>query len=304
MCKKRQDKRWGDMVYCVKKVGVSMYNGMEKINGVLEYIECHITEELRCEEMAQIMQLSVYEFRRIFSFVVGCPLAEYIRNRRLTLAACEIMADGREDLSALAQKYGYSSQSAFCKAFKEMHGVSPTACRKEGGTAKLFSKPHLEIAFHGNETVPFRLVNLPAFSVYGYRGLSALTDTCCCESVWNGFYDSQADARLAAAGGDEIYACYDNDGADGNVICTIGCPLSDSPGEDMATVSIPAARWACFTLNTTEDDAVNRLYNKIYFDWLPSANLRKAALPVVEVYPFAMEEDGFSWEIRIPVISL
>ena len=278
-----------------------MYDGVEKINEVVTYIEDHITTELNCETMARMMHLSVYEFRRIFSFVVGSSLSEYIRNRRLTLAACEIMTDPAVDLAALGQKYGYSSQAAFAKAFKEVHGVSPSACRKRTGCVKLFSRPHLEFTLRGNETVPFRIISQPAFTVSGYRGVSAMTDTCCCESVWSDFYDSGTEAHLASCGCDSIYACYDNDSGDGNVLCTVGCVLP-APSADLLAVDIPASRWACFTVDTTDDNAVNGIYNKIYFEWLPSANLCKAAgMPVVEVYPFDMEEDGFLWEIRIPI---
>ncbi len=279
-----------------------VYTGIEKINEVVEYIESHITGELSCETMARMMQLSVYEFRRIFSFVVGCPISEYIRCRRLTLAACELMAQPTVDMTVLGLKYGYSSQAAFSKAFKEVHGVSPSVCLKESGRINLFTKPRFELTLHGNETIPFQIMKQPAFSAYGYRGISSITDTCCCENVWNGFYECGMDARLAAAGGESIYACYDNDSGNGDVVCMIGCILEQQPPHT-EVITIPSSRWACFAVDTTQDDAVNGIYNKIYFEWLPSAKLTKApSLPVVEVYPFDMSKDGFSWEIRIPII--
>ena len=65
---------------------------------------------------------------------------------------------------------------------------------------------------------------------------------------------------------------------------------------------IPASRWVCFKLNTVDDDFVNEKYSKILYEWLPSANLKKKdSVPTVEVYPFDMSEDGFEWEIRIPI---
>ena len=65
-----------------------MYSGLQKIEEVIEYIEQNITVEIDCNELSRRMNLSVYEFRRIFSFIVGCPVSEYIRKRRLSLAAC------------------------------------------------------------------------------------------------------------------------------------------------------------------------------------------------------------------------
>ena len=50
------------------------------------------------------------------------------------------------------------------------------------------------------------------------------------------------------------------------------------------------------------DDAVNEIYCKIIYEWLPSANLkRNENIPTVEVYPYDMSEEGFEWEIRIPI---
>lgn len=67
-----------------------MYNGIEKINAVIDYIEAHLCGDIQCTELARIAELSAYEFRRIFSFIVGVPVAEYIRTRRLSRAAEDI----------------------------------------------------------------------------------------------------------------------------------------------------------------------------------------------------------------------
>ena len=103
-----------------------MYIGLQKVKDVIDYIEDNITADLDCKTLSSKMGLSVYEFRRIFSFVIGCPISEYIRKRRLSLAALELIKDKPTDILTLAEKYGYSSQSAFTKAFGEYHGVAPT----------------------------------------------------------------------------------------------------------------------------------------------------------------------------------
>ena len=108
--------------------------------------------------------------------------------------------------------------------------------------------------------------------------------------MWNAFYGSGADKALNT---DKIYVSYLNQGE--NVSCSIG-EKSDKGQE------IPSSRWACFTLNTVDDDIVNEMYCKIIYEWLPSANLkRNKNIPTVEVYPFDMSEEDFEWEIRIPI---
>ncbi len=277
-----------------------MYSGIQKIEEVIDSIEADITAEVDCDALAAKMNLSVYEFRRIFAFIVGCPISEYVRRRRLSLAACEILLNERVDMLALSEKYGYSSQSAFTKAFGEQHGVSPTAYLKEKNEINLFTRPKFDLHVGGGENIPFRLVREEAFTVYGFSAVSPMTDTCCCEEVWNAFYEAETDRRLQECGlGEKIIAVYQNTG--GNVVCTIGAASRKGlPG--MAAAQIPVGRWACYRLNTVDDDVVNGVYSKILYEWLPSANLRQRSdVPVLEVYPFDMTEDGFTWEIRIPV---
>ena len=88
---------------------IFIYNSIKSMNKVIDYIETHLTEEISYESLAKIMGLSVYEFRRIFTFVVGIPVGEYIRRRKLSVAACEIMRCDNADITYLSSKYGYSS---------------------------------------------------------------------------------------------------------------------------------------------------------------------------------------------------
>lgn len=273
-----------------------MYVGLQKIKEVIDYIEENITSNLDCKVLASKMGLSVYEFRRIFSFVIGCPIAEYIRKRRLSLAAFEIVKNKQTDILSLSQKYGYSSQSAFSKAFNEHHGVSPTVLLKENVGINLFTVPKFELNIKESENISFNLQNIDRFFIQGFSGVSNITDSCCCENVWNSFYESGVDKELNS---DKIYVSYKNSSE--NVLCTIGnktAQVSDAkPFEE-----IPDTCWACFKLNTVEDEMVNEIYSKIICEWLPSANLIKDnTIPIVEVYPFDMSKDGFEWEILVPV---
>lgn len=269
---------------------IEIYNGIREIEEVINYIEDHITEEIDCNVLASKMRLSVYEFRRIFSFIVGYPISEYIRKRRLSLAAIEIMTGENVNLLDISEKYGYTYQSAFTRAFCDQHGVSPSECMQGKHKINIFTHPKFTIAISGRETVPFRILKDDEFFINGFSSLSPITDSCCCENVWSSFYESRSDKALSA---DTLYVSYSNFGNEVN--CCIG-----ERGE--AGQKIPAARWACFDMNTVEDDAVNEVYSKILYEWLPSAGLiRDEDMPTVEVYPVDMTVDGFEWEIRIPI---
>ena len=267
-----------------------MDSGIRRIEAVIDYIESDLTAEPDYNAMAAKMHLSVYEFRRIFSFLVGCPVSEYIRRRKLSMAALELMAGEKADILAISEKYGYATQSAFSRAFCEQHGFSPTACMKGRGDISLFTRAQFQLCASGGETVPFRLVRDGEFRVWGYTGVSDGADTCCCENVWKGFYESGTDGNLS---GDTLYAVYTDQG--GDVRCCIG------EKSDRGQL-VPAGRWACFRMYTVDDDIVNAKYSKVLYEWLPSANLkRNDQMPIVEVYPGDMSREGFEWEIRIPI---
>lgn len=273
-----------------------MYVGLQKIKDVIDYIEDNITDAPDCKTLSAKMGLSVYEFRRIFSFVIGCPISEYIRKRRLSLAALELIRDKHTDILSLSEKYGYSSQSAFTKAFSEYHGVAPTVLLKEKAEIKLFTVPKFEINISSSEYIDFSIKSSGDFIIQGFSETSVITDSCCCENIWSGFYDSGTDKRLNTQ---KLYVSYKNSGE--NVLCTIGEKAATENGT-LDFEKIPGSLWACFKLNTVDDDRVNEIYSKILYDWLPSANLIKdKKIPIVEVYPFDMSEDGFEWEICIPV---
>lgn len=276
-----------------------MYNGIQKIEAVIDEIEENITARIDYEALASRMALSVYEFRRIFSFIVGCPISEYVRKRRLSLAACELMSEGGVSIKALSEKYGYSTEAAFSKAFREMHGASPVGCQKGECEIKLFTRPRLEFSVSGRSTIPFTVIKDKKFGIKGLSSISPLTDTCCCDAVWKEFYYKGYDKAIR---GEKIYASYRSlmDG----VLCTIGERIA---AEDIKECDeqIGECNYASFKMNTTSDDEVNKKYGEILYEFLPSAGFKQRIdAPTVEVFPADMDTEGFEWEIRIPIENI
>jgi AraC family transcriptional regulator len=273
-----------------------MYNGIQKIDEIINEIENNITSDIDYEALASKMTLSVYEFRRIFAFVVGTPLSEYIRKRRLSLAACDLMTNPKASIQEISEKYGYSTLAAFSKAFSEYHGFPPTVCQRGNCEITLFSKPKFELRIQNVDEHSFGILSDTAFTIQGYCAFSEHTDTCCCEQVWNDFYNVGKDKELSE---DKIFASYRNE--QGMVKCCIGERVESAEATMDADI-IPESRWLCVKMNTTDDDIVNQKYNALLCDLLPSTNMRRRPdMPTVEVYPRDMSEDNFEWEIRIPI---
>jgi len=118
-----------------------------KMNGAISYIENNLTDEIKLEAAAKIAGSSVWEFQRLFSFVAHTTLGEYIRSRKLTLAANDIQ-NGNEKIIDIALKYGYESSAAFSRAFSRQFGISPSQARSEGALLPAYPK----LIFQNNKT--------------------------------------------------------------------------------------------------------------------------------------------------------
>ena len=107
-------------------------NGMDR---AMDYIENNLTADIDLAVAAKHLGCSSWEFQRLFSFLAHISLGEYVRRRRLTLAA-EDMQKGEEKVIDVALKYGYESPAAFTRAFSQLHGVTPSSARSEGVPVK------------------------------------------------------------------------------------------------------------------------------------------------------------------------
>lgn len=119
-------------------------------------MEKHIYEDINYTDVAKNIHMSNYNFHRTFSFIAGMTANEYIRNRRLTLAAQELQAT---DLSVIdaAYKYGYDSPESFSKAFSRFHGSTPKQAKKPGAKLHLFNPLAIKIITEGGSIMDYRM---------------------------------------------------------------------------------------------------------------------------------------------------
>lgn len=264
---------------------------------IIAEIESNLTGEINISALAKKANLSVYEFRRIFTFVAKIPINEYIRKRRLSLAAVDLK-QGSGSVSEIALKYGYDTASSFSRAFKEYHGVSPTEAKEKYAEVKLLSRVGADIITTGGMDIGYKIIDDSEFTIYGFCGESDINDTECCENVWQAYYET--DYADTVPQNEKLYVAYTNKG--NSVECIIGRRNTSDNATDSLTVS--KSLWASFTLTDTEDEIVNKFYKDIIIQWLNSAGFeRNTALPNIEIYPADMSEDSFDWEIRIPIIK-
>lgn len=138
---------------------------VERLNNAIKYIEEHLTDKIEYEELAKLLCCSTYHFQRMFAFMNGVPLSEYIRRRKLSLAVSDIQNDER--IVDIALKYGYASPTAFCRAFQNLHGVTPSEARKKGMQLKTYPPISFKLTITGTEELSYRIEDKPAIQIKG-----------------------------------------------------------------------------------------------------------------------------------------
>jgi len=144
-------------------------NLLDGMNQVVQYIEDNLQYDIELEKMAQLTQTSSFEFSRIFAFVAGVPVSEYIRRRRLSQAAYDLQM-GKKKVIDVAMTYGYESPTAFTRAFKEQHGVAPSAVLKTEANMKIYPPLSFRLTVRGMEELNVRILSRDAFFVVGMSG--------------------------------------------------------------------------------------------------------------------------------------
>ncbi|MFM2721235.1 GyrI-like domain-containing protein [Microbacterium mcarthurae (nom. nud.)] len=136
------------------------------LNRLVDQIEAHLSDDLDISAFAAGAGTTEYHLRRMFSTLTGMPLSEYVRRRRMAVAAADLV--GSDDLLSIAVRYGYGSTEAFGRAFRAVHGVSPADVRRDGGPLR--TQPHIRfhLTVEGNTTMDTRIVDRPAFRLIGH----------------------------------------------------------------------------------------------------------------------------------------
>lgn len=131
------------------------------MNQAIDYMDENLSDELDFRMLARFLGCSTWEFQRMFSFLTRTTVGSYIRKRRLSLAASELLTTDNKIID-IALKYGYDSPTAFSRAFNQLFGISPSVARAERTSLELFPKITFEIIEEG------RLSVMDKYSKRGY----------------------------------------------------------------------------------------------------------------------------------------
>ena len=276
---------------------------IERLNKTISYIEEHLAEEISYDELAHIACCSSYHYQRIFAYMAGIPLSEYIRRRRMSLAAIELQS-GNKKIIDIGMKSGYASPTAFNRAFQSVHGIAPSIAKKEGTTIKSYPPISFKLTVKGVEELSYRIETKDSFRIVG---ASFPLD----KEIENNFIAVPQMWQNAAINGtlEKITPLMNNQpmGVLGVSVCNnkeewqyfIAVSSSIDTDNSLDEYIIPACTWAIFSGIGT-GISIQELERRIITEWLPTSGYEYDNAPDMEVY-LNPDPNNMQYEAWIPI---
>ena len=275
---------------------------IERFNNVINYIEENITQQIDYGEIAKIACCSSYHFQRMFTYMAGIPLSEYIRKRKMSLAAVDLQS-GNEKVIDIAGKYGYNSPTAFNRAFQSIHRISPSAVKSGNVYVKSFPPLSFKIVVKGVEELNYRIEAKEAFRIIGVSAplskeleenffvIPQMWQNC----VINGTIEKLSKMiSTSPTGLLGISVCNDTEQWKYFIAVATAqlCP-------EFEEYTVPATTWAIFP-GTGTNQSVQELERRIFTEWLPTSGYEYGNAPDIEVY-INPDPKNTVFEVWVPV---
>ncbi len=288
-------------------------DSLKRMNEALGYIEDNLTNDIDLKEVGRIALCSEYHFQRMFSFLAGVTLSEYIRRRRLTLAAFEISRSNVRIID-VAVKYGYSSADSFTRAFQSLHGITPSEARNNGQSLKAYPRMTFQLSIKGGNEMNYRIEEKEAFSIAGikkrvpiiFNGVNPEIS-----EMWKSL-NSEKISKLKELSNVEPIGLLSastnfSEGRmeeKGELDHYIGVATNKECPSDLSELRVAASMWAVFEAVGPFPDTLQDVWGRIYSEWFPSSNYEISEGPEIlwnENKDTA--SPNFRSEIWIPVIK-
>lgn len=270
---------------------------MESMKASLEYIEAHLTEKIAIKDVAKVASYSPFHFQRVFQMTTKTTFGDYIRNRRLTLAAIDII-NSDDKIIDIAYKYQYDSPEGFLRAFKKLFGVTPSRVRKEDVVLK--SYPKLELAYEeGFKPLDYHVVKKDMFYISGYKRSFTAHDIIH-GSAYSEFWSEKKEELVSLIGdGVRVGAgSYkkDNQNIYDAIIGTFG------KKKNMDVLRVESCKWCIFKGKGPVKVTLPKLWERIFLEWFPKTSFQHSGKTELELFPVGdLEADDYVYEIWIPL---
>jgi len=283
-------------------------------NNALVYIEEHLTDDIDYNEISKIALCSEYHFKRMFSFLSGISLSEYVRRRRLTLAVLDLKSSDMRIID-VAVKYGYSSADSFTRAFHSIHGILPSEARNGNIQLKAYPRMTFQLSIKGGLEMNYRIVEKESFRLVGFKKRVPI--------IFNGVNSEiakmyelltpeviiklKALSNLEPTGIISASTNFTEERMEekGELDHYIGVATSIDKIENFDVLEIEAGTWGVFESIGPFPETLQNVWGRIYSEWFPSSGYEIAEGPeILWNESKDTENPKYRSEIWIPVKNM
>lgn len=287
---------------------------ISSLQNAIDYIEDNLCGELDYVRIAREAYSSSFHFQRIFNMLCGHTLGEYIRNRRLTLAAKELSGSDSKVID-VALKYGYDTPESFSRAFTRFHGVTPSQAKANRAQLKSFSRLSVKLILEGGTTMTYRIEQRDAIPMLTKKKRFDKGGEINPKEIRQFWESCKTDGTVPVlcrnlrkdVFGDAIVGVSLDNCSSSDFDYAVGVACQEDCREAGLSMEIlPASIWAIFECVGPMPDAFQKLWKDIYTEFFPTSQYQPAPVGgiALEVYPGDnVTAEDYTCEIWISVVK-
>jgi AraC family transcriptional regulator len=284
-------------------------NLLKHMNDALTYIEENLENDIDMAEIAKIARCSEFHFKKMFSYLAGITLLEYVRRRRLTMAGFELKGQHMKVID-VAIKFGYHSPDSFAKAFYQLHGINPSEVNKTGKSLKSFPRMTFQLTITGGSELNYRIEKKEAFTIVGikeriplvYKGENPAITEMLTKITGDVYSKLKSLANVEPLGGYSasfnIRERENEEKAELDHLIGVATTKKDLLGLD--SLHVAASTWVIFTVLGNPAN-IQEVWGRIYTEWFPSSNYQVVEGSEILFTDRDSSSPNYKSEIWIPV---
>lgn len=262
---------------------------LKQMNKAMKYVEENLMGEIDFDEMSRIAYCSEYHFRRMFSFLAGMPLGEYIRRRKLSVAAV-MLSEKNNKIIDIALQLGYSSPDAFSKAFQAMHGIVPSSVKKGNIILKAFPPMTFQLTIKGGNEMDYRIVEKDAFKIVGlkkritliFEGTNHQIDSIVQGLTAENIKELKSLCDIEPKGMLSVSTNFSERTVEGSKLDQyVGVATTKEASDQWDVLEVDAANWAVFTAIGEFPKELQDTWARIYSEWFPTSGYELTGGPEI-----------------------
>ena len=262
---------------------------LKQMNKAMKYVEENLMGEIDFDEMSRIAYCSEYHFRRMFSFLAGMPLGEYIRRRKLSVAAV-MLSEKNNKIIDIALQLGYSSPDAFSKAFQAMHGIVPSSVKKGNIILKAFPPMTFQLTIKGGNEMEYRIVEKDAFKIVGlkkritliFEGTNHQIDSIVQGLTAENIKELKSLCDIEPKGMLSVSTNFSERTVEGSKLDQyVGVATTKEASDQWDVLEVDAANWAVFTAIGEFPKELQDTWARIYSEWFPTSGYELTGGPEI-----------------------